>query len=178
MSHMDNAIHPFEAAGLGKAPFRFVGMVEQDTLYGEVILNRAEWERTGIAMTAKPGGSCAFCGNYILHMYQIKSADGRRFHVGCDCVEKTEDRALVSDIKVATRKREKARRAAAAKRVTGELEALLADATVRAALTAKPHPNAKRAAQGETLLDSIEWARVRCGAAGRAKLLKQIKAAI
>lgn len=56
---METAIHPFERAGLGKAPFRYVGMVAQDLCYGQAILNRAEHEQTGVAVTTKPGGTCA-----------------------------------------------------------------------------------------------------------------------
>jgi hypothetical protein len=85
---MTTTIHPFEAAGLGLAPFRFIGLEAQDLCYGEAILNRAEYERTGIAITTAPGGSCAYCGQYIVVMYRVRSSDGRTFHVGCDCVEK------------------------------------------------------------------------------------------
>jgi len=90
-------IHPFEAAGLGLAPFRFIGLEAQDKLYGKVILNRAEYERTGIAVTTAPGGSCAYCGQYIVVMYRVRSSDGRTFHVGCDCVEKCAKAAAGTD---------------------------------------------------------------------------------
>lgn len=93
--------HPFEAAGLGKAPFKFIGMEEQDLRYGKAILNRAEYEKTGIAIETKPGGTCAYCGQYILNMYNVRSADGRVFHVGSDCIEKTGDRKLIDRAKAA-----------------------------------------------------------------------------
>lgn len=109
---MSNEQHPFERAGLGLAPFRFVGMVEQDKAYGEVILNRAEFQATGVAVTTKPGGSCAYCGTYIVNMYNVRSADGRTFHVGNDCVERVGDRKLVEAVKVAAAKLGRAKRVA------------------------------------------------------------------
>ncbi len=58
-------IHPFEKAGLGKAPFRC-----------ELVSERR-------------GSSCDFCGTGIRNEFWIKSADGKSFKVGCDCVRKT-----------------------------------------------------------------------------------------
>lgn len=69
-------IHPFEAAGLGKAPFKCVGY---------------EY-RTFQACQGAPvqvGGSCRYCGQGICHTYLIKSSDGKTFPVGSNCVEKT-----------------------------------------------------------------------------------------
>ena len=80
--------HPFTRAGLGQAPFRFVGVEVQDLCYGQAILNRDEYERTGIALTTAPGGSCAYCGTYIVNMFRVESADGHKFHVGSDCIAK------------------------------------------------------------------------------------------
>jgi len=127
-------IHPFEARGLGQAPFRFVGMVEQDLCYGEAILNREEYQRTGIALTTKPGGSCAYCGTYIVNMYRVRSADGREFHVGCECVEKVakaaagtaherETAALLAPIRRAKNARAKALRTARGAAKAAELAA-------------------------------------------------------
>lgn len=167
--------HPFERAGLGKAPFRFVGMVQQDLCYGERILNRAEYERTGISLTTKPGGTCAYCGTYIVNMFQIKSADGRCFHVGCDCVNKTGDRKLMLSCKQAVLRAGRQKRAALAERKAGELAAMLANESVRAKLANKPHPKPYMAAKGETLLAWADWMAKHAGAAGRAKVLKAIK---
>jgi hypothetical protein len=72
---MTTSTHPFEKAGLGRAPFCCVGC-------------RENWfEMPGFGR--KPGGSCNYCGTGILYEYVIKSADGKSFVVGCDCVEKT-----------------------------------------------------------------------------------------
>lgn len=68
-------MHPFEKAGLGKAPFHCVGHRE----------NRFEMPGFGW----KPGGCCHYCGTGILHEYIIRSVDGAEFVVGSDCVERT-----------------------------------------------------------------------------------------
>lgn len=59
-------VHPFEAKGLGTAPFMCVNM------------------RLG------GGIPCDFCGTHIVNEYIIKSSDGRYFTVGSDCVSKTD----------------------------------------------------------------------------------------
>jgi hypothetical protein len=71
-------LHPFEAAGLGLAPCVCVGISE-------------DWFKMADG-TKKPGGSCDYCSNGIAYKCHIQSSDGKRFHVGCDCVRKL-DRA-------------------------------------------------------------------------------------
>ena len=70
-------VHPFEKAGLGKAPFRCVGMSEN-------------WYVTGNGSHRQPGGCCEYCGTGILYEYTIKDSEGKTFVVGSDCVEKTD----------------------------------------------------------------------------------------
>ena len=178
MCNETKEIHPFERAGLGKAPFRYVGAAHQDLCYGEVILNRKEYEETGVRLTTKPGGTCAFCGTYIVRMYDIESADGKRFHVGCECALKTSDAKLVTAVKAAQRKVNRDARKDLAARKHVELKTLLADPDVRAALESKPHPHAGRAALGDTLLSYLEWMRDHSGNRGTAKTLKLLKAAL
>lgn len=72
---MNNTVHPFERAGLGKSPFRCVGCRENWFVMGDG--------------SRKPGGTCNYCGTGILNEYVIKSSDGKSFVVGCDCVQKT-----------------------------------------------------------------------------------------
>lgn len=171
------AVHPFERAGLGRAPFRFIGVnAGVDVAYGEVILNRAEYERTGIRLSTKRGGTCAFCGQGILDLYTVEDSEKRRFHVGCDCIKKVGDDRLVRSVAAAKRKVDRVKRAKRAKAV----EATLADFVEanRDALIALPHPNAYMAAKGETLLSWAEFMIAKAGATGRAKALKTIKAAL
>lgn len=82
---MEQTIHPFEAAGLGKAPFNMVGFSEK-------------------VYSACPGapeqaaGSCDYCGTGIKYQCHIRSSDGRDFVVGTDCVMKLDraDNRLIS----------------------------------------------------------------------------------
>lgn len=57
-------VHPFQARGLGAAPFACTGFEQ-----GE--------------------GDCAYCGKMLKNLFHIKSADSRTFVVGSDCVAKT-----------------------------------------------------------------------------------------
>ncbi len=83
-------IHKFEAAGLGKAPFRVVGFSvrKYQACYGAPI---------------QPGASCDYCGTGIMNVYTIASSDERRFVVGCDCVAKTGDAGLRKQVRDAVR---------------------------------------------------------------------------
>jgi hypothetical protein len=77
-----DTLHPFESAGLGKAPFRYVGMEHK---VGPVTLS------DGITQVGAPGqpmGTCNYCLPGIANCYNIRSSDGKEFVVGCDCVEK------------------------------------------------------------------------------------------
>jgi hypothetical protein len=68
-------MHPFEKAGLGKAPFRCIAV-------------ETKWHHNGDG-TKKPGGSCHYCGTGILYCFKIEGTDGKTFVVGSDCVLKT-----------------------------------------------------------------------------------------
>jgi hypothetical protein len=167
-------VHKFERAGLGKAPFRFVGMIEQDLCYGQAILNRAEYEKTGIMVTTAPGGSCDYCGQYIVHMFQIKSADGKTFKVGSDCVAKTGDVGLVRRVKkIVSERTAAARKARDAQKITDGI-AMLARPEVQALLASRPSPNTYRAEKGETLADHVAWFMKNAGTSGRLHTIKQV----
>ncbi len=169
----ESKLHPWEKAGLGLPPFRFVGMrtVTYQACHGAPI---------------QPGGSCDYCGQAIYDQYQIRSADGKVFKVGCDCVSKVHSaknvdpatRTLLTAVDRARRAAARAKRAALDVSKADDLAAILADATSRARLAALPHPTDWRAAQGATGLDWAEWMLGACGAAGRARLLKAIKSLI
>lgn len=74
-----SAIHPFEKRGLGRAPFRCIGSYESkfQAIPGDP------------SCPVQPGSSCDYCGNGIMNVFVIKSADGKKFKVGCDCVAQT-----------------------------------------------------------------------------------------
>ena len=69
--------HPFEKAGLGKAPFSCTHVSENVF--------------TLLDGTSKAGGCCDYCGTGIRWEFWIKGsvAGARQFKVGCDCVAKT-----------------------------------------------------------------------------------------
>jgi len=69
--------HPFEKAGLGKAPFSCTH-VSQNLFYLP-------------DGTCKAGGCCDYCGTGIRWEFWIKGsvAGAKQFKVGCDCVAKT-----------------------------------------------------------------------------------------
>jgi len=173
----ERPVHPFERAGLGKAPFRYAGMECQDLCYGEAILNRAEYERTGIRLTTKPGGTCAYCGTYIIAMFNIASADGKRFHVGSDCVAKiaTDDAALAAKVETAAKKAARSRRHAREASLIQAGKVLLADDAARAVLATLPHLLAWRAKQGGTLLEWADWSMMNARTTGRVRVARIIQ---
>lgn len=176
LAAFDTALHPFERAGLGKAPFRFVGLVEKTYVACQ-------------GAPVQPGGTCAFCGTGIRYVCIVKSADGRAHDIGTDCVHKLEDerntndehareiRRLADKVKAAQRKLAADKRAAKAAAVTANLEATLADEANRAALAALPHPS-PNAPPHASLLSWSEWMLANAGAAGRARVAKAITAAL
>lgn len=146
-------IHCFEAAGLGKAPFSYAGMVVQDISYGMRNITVG-----GVQCQTKPGGTCQYCGTYIVNMFNVESADGKQFHVGCECIRKTGDSGLIrkveEDVKIMERKKRAARKA---KQNADDKE--LCESTNLASFAGKPHPTPTRAANGETLADWMNWMR-------------------
>lgn len=90
---MSENIHPFEAAGLGKAPFTYVGMWEMPspTLAES---NPEAYKNSLASMPSCACGSCNFCGTPIVYNHLIKSADGKLHAIGCDCVHKAGDAEL------------------------------------------------------------------------------------
>ncbi len=77
---MTMTLHPFEKAGLGKAPFHCTAVTVNvyDSGAGSLFGSHKQ-----------PGGSCDYCGTGIMYEYWIKGADGSQFKVGSDCVAKT-----------------------------------------------------------------------------------------
>ncbi len=80
------SIHPFEASGLGLAPFRYVGFSVNEIRYPDG--------------HAQPGGTCNHCGTGIKFEFHVESSDGRRSIVGSDCVKKLQriDNVLVGEV--------------------------------------------------------------------------------
>lgn len=164
---MTTAIHPFEKSGLGKAPFRYVGMVYQEISYGERVIGSVG----GVPVATKPGGTCDHCGAYIVDMFRIVSGDGIESKVGCDCIDKVNQvlgtARIADDRKKAKQAREKARIAAA-------IVALDSAHLLRS----QPHPTAWRAGQGDTMIDYCRWMFANAGHTGKLATARIVEKAI
>jgi len=93
--------HVFEVAGLGKAPFKYIGFKQMTYSPAPGIF--------------QPGTACAYCATGINNVFIIESSDGKRFHVGCDCLMKTGDNGLIKAYKTSPEIRELNRQKAIAR---------------------------------------------------------------
>lgn len=66
-AYLPRVAHPFQRAGLGRAPFTC----------------------TGVDDAGARGEKCSFCSTSIRYVYHIQGADGSRFQVGSECVKQT-----------------------------------------------------------------------------------------
>lgn len=158
--------HVFELAGLGVAPFRFVGMVEKVFKAGD---------------QEKAGGTCAFCSTGIRYCCQVVSSDGKSFIVGTDCVNKTGDYGIIKAYKNSAEYRNHQREI----RYKREFEKIAAVKNMidenKEILMALPHPNGFRDKQTNeplSLLDYCNWYMEHAGNSGKCSLYARIKGAI
>lgn len=172
-------IHAFEKAGLGKAPFRYLGCRR---LVGPIRMAQPDGTVLEVGAPGQPMGSCAYCFQGIAEIHSVKSADGKVFTVGCDCIRRVSEpgEPVLTKAEAASKKlrneKARARHAAKAKCSKAELAELLADESVRGKLAALPSEFAWKAAKGGTALDDAEWLAPKCGHAGRVKLLARLRA--
>ena len=154
-------LHPFEACGLGKAPYTYVG-------------HEAKVFHAAPGAPGQPGGSCQYCFTAIVDHYYLRSADGQVFHVGSECIKKASrpgDRVL-SDVEKAARAVKRERDAT---RLRARLDVIYARLDADPAfLTDQPHP--KNASK--TMRDWAEWMFAHSGAAGALRTVKAIEAVI
>ena len=149
-------IHPFEAAGLGVAPFHFVGMTEKS---GPIKLGNG----LTVGAPGQPMGTCDYCGQGIKYCCSIKAADGAEFIVGNDCVRKTYKKGsrVLTDVQRAVNARKtEIRNAKLAKRRIVAVELFEQH---RAAIAELPHSNRYWADQGRTRADEVQWMIERAG---------------
>lgn len=176
-------IHPFEKAGLGKAPFRYIGQVPQVIQGDDRILDVSD----GVTFSTKPGGTCDACGTYIVDMFRIVSADGQESVVGCDCIMKVAQTVrqrtqFEADLKAL--KKAKAKKAAAAKkvkdqaRVQASIQTFDTNTRVQSALGSQPHPYQNMASQGKTMADYVSWMFLNAGLTGQVQAAKIVEKAI
>ena len=165
--------HPFEARGLGIAPFRFTGWY------------RSEYKAAPDA-PSQPGTCCDYCGTGIKLVCRIVDSTGREFKVGSDCVAKVG--ADYDDTLSAAARKVKAdiRHEAADARRKQEMEKTIARvASARAALEARPtlltdqpHPNPYYASTGKTRRDYVLFLLQCGGGAGKNDACRAIERAV
>lgn len=157
-------MHVFEKAGLGKAPFRFVGYEH----------------RTFTACQGAPvqvGGSCDYCGQGLSNFYFVMSADGKRFHVGPDCIGKTGDEGLKKVVKEQERKARRIKSDNDAMRVRGTLAGLLCNETIVETLRNIFSPNANEWHK-DTAYQWARWMFANARTSGQKKTIKTIRAMV
>lgn len=171
------AIHVFEKAGLGKAPFRVLGATYSVGPITTVINGVA----IQVGASGQPMGSCDYCGQGIALIVRVRGADGREFNVGCDCAERSGDRGMIVRAKREKAKLAREKRHAREAARLADLEAMLTDETTRAQIATHPHPRGymnRETGEPLTLLDWAEWM-VRCsGAKGKGEVLKTLRATL
>lgn len=171
----ESIVHCFEEAGLGKAPFAYEGC--EDTAAEAGPDGMVPIKGMPGAFT-KPGGTCDYCGHYIVVFCWIRSADGNRFKVGTDCVEKTGDKGLINRVKREVNKRRTEKRhAREAARIAACREYLERD-DVRAELRKEAHPVDWCAEKGDTREDWADWM-MRCsGNRGRLQVARFVESVV
>jgi len=170
---MSETIHTFEKAGLGKAPFRYIGCTHR---VGPIRIPQKDGTTLEIGSPGQPMGSCAYCGQGIADCCEIKSADGKLFIVGNVCVGKTYDAGLINKVK------REIGRARSARRKEGEalriLEAKKAFKANREVFEALPHSRGFKCRDTGTALtaaDEIDWLLSNAGHTGKFKVTKKIE---
>lgn len=162
---MTNAtVHPFERAGLGLAPFSCIGMTHE-------VGPRKLADGSEVGAPGQPMGTCQYCYQGIAYVYVVRSADGRTFNVGSDCVAKVGQVVVSPSVAATERKFAREQRKAAKDRretkLRDELRALIADPAVAARLAGTPDAGWP----GRSLLSWVEFCLARAGADGLKRAL-------
>lgn len=140
-------LHPFTDAGMGSAPFRFVGACtipsnwlagENPSAYNAAIAALPKHLKSGL-------GTCAHCGMAIMNVFIVRNAEGDEYGVGCDCIERVGDARVVTAMKAAKLTIDRAKRRAKADTARREREA--ARKAAQEAYEASPEGIAAKAAQ-------------------------------
>lgn len=156
-------MHVFEKAGLGKAPFRFVG-VEKRTY------------QACVGAPIQPGGSCDFCSTGITWWCWVQDADGKRFKVGTECVERTTgSRSVAKEAKSEVRREQaKERDRKAWARIESAKNSLFP--AMAGYLRELPHSKPYFADKGLTKKDELEWYFANAGQKGQLWAAKFLEA--
>ena len=151
-------MHKFEAAGLGEAPYKYVGMT-------------IETYQACPGAPVQVGTCCDYCGTGIKETHWLVSKDGKRFKVGCDCIYKAGDKNLTRVVKteVAKQNREKIQKRFEI-RLAGTMALLQHDEVIKA-LVGMPHPRF----EGSTLLNWVGWMLKNAGRTGKTEVCKTVE---
>lgn len=154
-------MHVFERAGLGVAPYSFVGC------YEKVFQACPDAPR-------QPGASCDYCGTGIMLVFEVRSSDGKVFKVGCNCINKTGDAGLIKAYKNSpeVRARTAMMRHAREDRIINQF--LTEMPGYFDSFANEPHPNAYFAAQGKSKADYLNYMWKMNGRTGKAKWAKAL----
>lgn len=138
--------HAFEIAGLGIAPFAFVGASENVITYPDG--------------TQQAGGSCDYCGTGIRLECHVRSADGKLSKVGCNCIEKVGDNGLLKAYKNSPEFRERQRKLKQEKFQAARAKVVKFVESNEESLKAKPHPLGFKDFKTQvplTAWDDVQW---------------------
>lgn len=177
----ENGIHDFERAGLGKAPFRCVGM---HTSLGPIRMAGPGGVTIEVGSPGQPMGCCAYCGQGIADCYTVKSADGKTFTVGCDCVRRTGDAGMKKVVNALVAKKNREKRHALENADIAYLAEQLGDklddtGPASERLAQLPHPKGftdRTTGRPLTLLDWYKYMQRACGGSGSRALAKKLRA--
>lgn len=157
--------HPFDAAGLGKPPYKLVGYFQSkfQSAPGEPV---------------KAGSSCDYCGLPIMNCYRIRSSDGQEFKVGSECARKV-SKQVASEIEILLKKKlhnkYKENKSSEAEKIHELADRIRTDETLRNKLKEIPHPNGfinRETKEPLTYLDFAEWMIQHSGQYGMSKIMK------
>lgn len=156
-------MHIFESAGLGKAPYTFIGIEKRtyQACYGAPV---------------QPGSSCMFCSTGIVYLFWLRSADGKKFFVGSDCIMKSGDAGLKSVIDPHVKAHEREMRQERENYYISEFAKFVTanNYWTRPELVNAPHPNGYYASIGRTLSDYQKYCYEHAGLTARARMARKI----
>jgi len=158
---MQARIHPFEKAGLGLAPFAFIGYSR-------------ETYQACVGAPIQPGASCDYCGTGITDVFAVQSADGKRSKVGCECIRKVASKGekILTEVEQEVRRIQRERRHARERAKIDAGLALLEQNRER--LAQMPHPAEWAAEQGKTMIDYADWYLKNAGNKGKIEMFARI----
>jgi len=162
-------VHVFEKAGLGVAPFKFIGIERR---VGPIRYAGENGTTIEVGAPGQPMGVCDYCGQGIAECCIIRDSAGKTFVVGNDCVAKTGDSGLRKQMAPALKEMRYQAALRKATKVRAQLETLLQSAATRDALRVLPHPYGLKE---RSALDWAEWMIKNAGNAGRERVLKFVR---